>query len=64
MIFPISLQTLSPNRGRFCRIGRLPHEGDDFAANRHALNVPPDEGGLQGGKIEPFNDSPIQQFNE
>ena len=38
-------QTLSPNRGRYCRIGRLPHEGEDFAANRHALKV---SGGPEG----------------
>ncbi len=42
-------RTLSHNRGRFCRIARLPYEGEAFAANRHVPKVPPDEGGTQGG---------------
>ncbi|RLD12835.1 hypothetical protein DRI50_08450 [candidate division KSB1 bacterium] len=47
----ITHPTLSPDRSRSCRIARLPHEGEAFASNRHALKVPPDEGGTQGGKI-------------
>jgi len=33
-----------------------PHEGESFTANWHAPKVPPDEGGLQGGKIHKTTD--------
>ena len=40
--------TLSPNHGRFCRIARLPHEGEAFAANRHAQKSPLMRGDYRG----------------
>jgi hypothetical protein len=42
-----------------------PHEGEAFTANWHAPKVPPDEGGLQGGKItatEPHRKPPINDY--
>ncbi len=70
-------RTLSPNHGRFCRIARLPHEGEDFAANRHASKSPGDQRGsftslrfvqddnsrLTHFPIPPFNQLTTQQFN-